>query len=349
MHQVRQWVGTVPRRPAAAPEPASLLETSSAAGRHHPSPPINLAAINLPKKFDWRNVNGVSYVDEVVSQICGACYAVSTTSQINCRARVATNNTYKAQFNYKQILHCDRNNQGCAGGYPYMSLRYAMEFGMVESGMDDFNPNQCPQGVAPHNTEGVPHKREAGSTPGKPVVRVSDYGYIGGYYGATTAQGLLSDVYHRGPVSVGIGGKLELLHYKSGVYKPTKTKHSLYDFEPVTHAVLVVGWETAEDGTIHYIVKNSYGADWGESGYFRTSEFLAGKDSEDVESLSASGLIKPFGPLLAGGKGPGGAAGAAGGAKTSFDDVATQAALSAHKVGRKGGGGGGVMDMASTK
>mmetsp|Transcript_6610 Transcript_6610/g.10628 ORF Transcript_6610/g.10628 Transcript_6610/m.10628 type:complete len:137 (-) Transcript_6610:41-451(-) len=35
------------------------------------------------------------------------------------------------------------------------------------------------------------------------------------------------------------------------------------------HYMLAVGYGTSDDGTFYYIVKNTYGADWGENGYVR--------------------------------------------------------------------------------
>ena len=253
------------------------------------SPPIDLVALGLPEAFDWRNVNGVNYMDEVVDQVCASCYAATATSQINCRARIATNNTYKANFGYKQILRCDRYNQGCVGGYPYLVLRYALEFGMVERG-DDGEPPQCPAGAAPHTDYGVPLSRDG--SPGVPRARISTHRYVGGFYGSTTVEDILKEVYSQGPVSVGMTGSLEFLHYKSGVYHPTEASHPSYDFEPVDHAVLVVGWRrSANDGKIHYIIKNTYGANWGEDGYFRIDNLeLLG------ESLATSGLVRVLPP-----------------------------------------------------
>ena len=54
-----------------------------------------------------------------------------------------------------------------------------------------------------------------------------------------------------------------LSHYKSGIYDP-----SFCDPEDLDHAVLIVGYGI-DNGTEYWTVKNSWGQDWGENGYFR--------------------------------------------------------------------------------
>jgi KDEL-tailed cysteine endopeptidase len=67
----------------------------------------------------------------------------------------------------------------------------------------------------------------------------------------------------QGPVSVAIEADQSVFQsYKSGIISSTACGTS------VDHGVLVVGYGT-ENGVDHYILKNSWGPSWGESGFFR--------------------------------------------------------------------------------
>lgn len=68
-----------------------------------------------------------------------------------------------------------------------------------------------------------------------------------------------------GPISVEIDANHDsFFHYSSGVYYESKcSSHHL------SHAVLAVGYGTTEKGEDYYILKNWWGEEWGERGYFK--------------------------------------------------------------------------------
>ena len=67
-----------------------------------------------------------------------------------------------------------------------------------------------------------------------------------------------------GPFTVSLDAS-DLMLYKSGVYAPSDCKSTRDD---TNHAVLMVGYGE-ESGEKFWKIKNSWGATWGENGYFR--------------------------------------------------------------------------------
>ena len=76
---------------------------------------------------------------------------------------------------------------------------------------------------------------------------------------------LLHAVCEKGPVSITFQVVDGFSAYKSGVYVSDTCKNSTDD---VNHAVLAVGYGH-EDGLDYWLVKNSWGPDWGDGGFFK--------------------------------------------------------------------------------
>lgn len=133
--------------------------------------------------------------------------------------------------------------------------------------------------------------------------RVSDYYYVGGYYGNMSAVLLQQEVMRAGPVVVGLDAHYDLLHYHSGVYHyiPPHMLPEVHRGHPArehleagaqwqytNHAVLLVGWGETPQRQRFWILKNSWGTLWGEEGYFRIAR---GVDESHVESLAVAATV----------------------------------------------------------
>jgi len=60
----------------------------------------------------------------------------------------------------------------------------------------------------------------------------------------------------------------------------------------LNHGVAIVGYGTTVDGTNYWIVRNSWGAEWGEHGYIRRQRNISKKEGLCGIAMMPSHLIK---------------------------------------------------------
>ncbi|XP_043547496.1 dipeptidyl peptidase 1 [Chiloscyllium plagiosum] len=234
-------------------------------------------ADTLPESWDWRNVDGVNYVTPVRNQgSCGSCYSFSSMGMLEARIRIQTNNTQTPILSPQQIVSCSQYSQGCDGGFPYLIAgKYAQDFGLVEEhcfpyvGMD--TPCTIKKSCYRYYT--------------------SQYYYVGGFYGACNEAAMKLELVKNGPVSVAFEVYGDFMNYHGGIYHHTGLRDSFNPFELTNHAVLLIGYGSDSQTKENYwIVKNSWGTQWGENGYFR---ILRGSDECAIESIAIAATPIP--------------------------------------------------------
>ncbi|KAJ1526208.1 hypothetical protein ONE63_009367 [Megalurothrips usitatus] len=237
------------------------------------------AADQLPPAFDWRDVNGINYVSKVRNQgSCGSCYAFSSVGMMEARIRLRTNNTLQPYLSPQDIVSCSGLSQGCDGGFPFLIAgRYGQDYGLVEE--------KC-----------APYTGKDSACPREHCDRIysSGYQYVGGYYGGCNEALMRLALVQNGPLSVSFEVHPDFMHYKNGVYRRVNLERELdpHPYFEVNHAVLLVGYGVdQETGLKYWIVKNSWGGDWGENGYFR---ILRGSDEVGIESIAVQADPIPF-------------------------------------------------------
>jgi len=116
----------------------------------------------------------------------------------------------------------------------------------------------------------------------------TNYHYIGGYYGACNEEDMVREL-QDGPLTIGFWASQDLMYYHGGIWyhvtNPDVASHNgKREWEKTNHAVVLVGYGW-ENGEKYWIAKNSWGASWGEDGYFRVRR---GSDEGGFESMAST-------------------------------------------------------------
>lgn len=95
---------------------------------------------------------------------------------------------------------------------------------------------------------------------------------------------MMENLVKNGPLAVSFMVYKDFMHYKSGIYQHTELTDRFNPFEITNHVVMVAGYGfDSELKQKYWLVKNSWGSEWGENGYFR---IMKGVDECAIESIA---------------------------------------------------------------
>lgn len=225
----------------------------------------------LPDSIDWRNHNGKNYLEPVIDQgDCGSCYTVSTMRMLSARNKIRTQDVSALPFSISFPLYCAEYNQGCDGGYAFLTSKWSNDVGVI--------PATC----ARYTTKGSCNIDPACVNQMGTRLRAANHRYVGGYYGGASEEGMMRELVQNGPLVVSLEPKNDLMYYNGGIYKSGSDVHT--EWEQVDHALLLVGYGE-EAGQKYWIIQNSWGSEWGEKGFFRMAR---GINDSGVESIAVA-------------------------------------------------------------
>ncbi|KAJ8665128.1 hypothetical protein QAD02_006790 [Eretmocerus hayati] len=201
------------------------------------------ANVEVPKSVDWRGEGAVTPVKN--QGACGSCWAFSTTGSVEGQHFRKTGKL--VSLSEQQLIDCSDKygNQGCNGGLMVPAFEYIID----NEGID--------------TEESYPYEAEDGKcrfNPSNIGANITGYNDIE----EGDEEDLKSAVATVGPVSVGIYASEKFMAYDSGVFEDEDCHY----YGP-NHAVLVVGYGTTDKGRDYWLVKNSWGKDWGDNGYVK--------------------------------------------------------------------------------
>jgi C1A family cysteine protease len=213
-----------------------------------------LETSDLQDEVNWITKGGVNAVKNQGQ--CGSCWAFSATAATEGAHFVATKTLLS--LSEQQFVDCDKSSHGCNGGWQSNAFKYA-------------------EGHAQDLEKDYVYTARTGTCQDskfKGVVSVKSYATVPA---GSVAQ--LKAAIAKQPVSVTVeADKSVFQSYKSGVLDSAACGTSL------DHAITAVGYGV-ENGKQYYLVRNSWGASWGDKGYIKIAA-VDGKGICGIQQVS---------------------------------------------------------------
>jgi len=210
--------------------------------------PASSRPLLYPSSLDWRN-HGGNFVSPVKDQYnCGSCWAFAAVGALESTDAIAKGSPGSLLDLSEQILvSCCTGNYGCDGGYMGITANFLK------------NQGTSNESCYPYKATNGSCSSACSSWPGS-ALRINRYQSV------SRSVDALKGALQSGPLAVGFDVYYDFPSYSGGVYEC-----SSFSSRAGGHAVLLVGYEDTpgQYGGGYFIVKNSWGTYWGESGYFR--------------------------------------------------------------------------------
>jgi C1A family cysteine protease len=209
----------------------------------------------LPPRFDWREQveGGLPPVRDQGS--CGSCWAFATVGALECNIKIR--DKVSVDLSEQWLVSCNQETVprewGCLGGW------WAHEYFIKNSKTDPCGDSGAVLEINfPYEAEDVdcdcPYQHD---------YFIQRCAYVGSEDDVPSVDALKQAIYDYGPVTVAVCASIYFKIYESGVFDYESPCYS----GKVNHGVLLVGWDDTMGDKGVWILRNSWGEDWGEDGY----------------------------------------------------------------------------------
>ncbi|XP_028915300.1 cathepsin W-like isoform X1 [Ornithorhynchus anatinus] len=215
----------------------------------------------LKETCDWRKRGAITSVKNQGS--CGSCWAFAAVGNAESMWYLRAGKRL-VSLSVQEVLDCGRCRDGCQGGYPEDAF-ITMWFNRGLASEKDY----------PYKVRARPNRCQANKTR---AAWIHDFITL-----PKDEMSMARYVADNGPIVVSI--KMPQLQlYVGGVMHPSH--HNCDPKSP--HSILLVGFGFSNDSS-HWILKNSWGPEWGEKGYFRLHR---GSNACGIADYPITALVK---------------------------------------------------------
>ena len=247
---------------------------------------LNSIDLNLlPTNVDWRNKGVVTAVKSQGG--CGSCWAFASTAVIESHVAINTNKLF--DLSPQQIATCTPNPLECGGKGNCQGATSELAFDYIANSVGLYDEFQVPY------TEyyGVESKCILPSD----IPKATISGYV--KLEENNYEQLMYAVATFGPIAVSVDAS-SWHSYSSGIFNGCNQSNP-----DINHAVVLLGYGTDKLlGIDYWLIRNSWSASWGESGYIRLfrqkitnsvdHDKTCGMDTTPQDGTACAGDNKPI-------------------------------------------------------
>jgi hypothetical protein len=241
---------------------------------------------------------------------CGSCWAFSACSVISAQVTKSYVAEQPANLSVQYYIDCVKENFGCEGGFPVYVYNKVADDGFVVFDIDKPYVQEKKNCIVPTSTQKLPinfkgiiafSKDDVRYFPkGSDPTRAVKYRSVElSVPSAELKEKIKKILFTYGPLTTFIFVNDKLPYISSGIFKSTNMLNGKI-VEP-NHAVVIAGYGIDLDGDNYWIIRNSWGSDWAQGGYFQlsTDSPIAGITlpiiGDDIPPLIQSRSDVPFG------------------------------------------------------
>lgn len=198
-----------------------------------------------PPYWNWAEMGGVTPVKN--QEDCGSCWAFATVAMFESAIKIRYDTV--VDLSEQWLVSCNRDGWDCVSG------------GWWAHDYHEWKTDRCDgTGAVPESAFPYTATDEQCRCPYPHDWWLEGWGHIGEPYTIASVEELKEAVMIHGPVGVAVFVSNAWYGYDGGIYNYCPD-------DQTNHTVLLVGWDDDYEGQGVWIIKNSWGTDWGEDGY----------------------------------------------------------------------------------
>jgi C1A family cysteine protease len=209
-----------------------------------------MATASQVTAWDWRNKDGKNWLSPIRNQgQCGSCLAFAAAATMESQYRISKNSSSSSIRLSPQFMFSCGGGKCSQGWYPEKAAQFLKSTGVTD---DSCMPYMSSAG------SDISCKKACSNYSSR-TVKISSYSRP-----TESARSLsaLRAALQKGPLVTTMSVYGDFMNYRRGIYKHVSGSYV------GGHAIALVGFN---DKDRYFIIRNSWGTTWGESGYARIS------------------------------------------------------------------------------